>query len=571
MFSLKSLNLGYIRRLIGYAFKHNSLFYLAISLSVVSVILELVAMSVLFPLSQLATGQTLGSDFIVRSINFVGLNPSIRIFLLVFISLFFFRILMMLAGDGLIAYLGKKVQSQLSSEAFKNIMTVFEIQEIEKKSIGYFISLAGDETARAGGLIVILSKFVNLLILSFLYYFAILIYSPTIALVVVLFLILSFLASINILKTIGKLGIRMVDESQANSSMFLDSLNGFRSVKAFSAEPYVIEKYETSIFQYVGRTQFLIDLLNLLGRLLPLIVLLFVFGCFIYFNGAGNNNADYAFAATLLVFLMRLLPTIGECANVFMKIISDAKAGKDVLEVIEAGYHHKAQSTSGKDLNEAVRKIEICNIHYSYNKIDDVLRNFNYVLECGNSYALVGQSGVGKSTLMDLLLRFHLLDSGKIMINGTSMSEISLQSLRKKILLLGQETIIFNDTVFKNICFGLDHNLDSIRRASQLSEIEETIETLPQKYETILQYRGSNLSGGQRQRIGLARALLRQPEVLILDESTSALDQNTRDRVVSNILQEYQERIVIFVTHDTSITRKVDHIIEIKRDELDIV
>jgi ABC-type multidrug transport system fused ATPase/permease subunit len=190
------------------------------------------------------------------------------------------------------------------------------------------------------------------------------------------------------------------------------------------------------------------------------------------------------------------------------------------------------------------------------------LEHFSAVFERGKAYAIVGESGAGKSTLLDLLLGFYRPDSGSIYLNERDITTISLKDLRSRIVLLGQETMIFNDTIARNITYGYDASAERVRQAAQTATIDEVIQTLPQGYDTILQYRGTNLSGGQRQRIGIARALLRKPDVLLFDESMSALDPTTKDTLLDTIIATNRDKIIIFVSHDPAIREKVDEVIE---------
>src|SRR5262249_9044562 len=158
----------------------------------------------------------------------------------------------------------------------------------------------------------------------------------------------------------------------------------------------------------------------------------------------------------------------------------------------------------------------------------------NIRLQKGRSYALVGPSGSGKSTLLDLLLGFYAPSRGEIFVNKEPLELIAPSSLRKKVVLVSQDAAIFNDTVMNNLCLGMNVDQINVERACQIACIDEFVAGLPAGYNTVLNYKGTNLSGGQKQRIGIARAVLRRPDVLLLDESTSALDVETRKTVVSN-------------------------------------
>jgi ABC-type multidrug transport system fused ATPase/permease subunit len=154
---------------------------------------------------------------------------------------------------------------------------------------------------------------------------------------------------------------------------------------------------------------------------------------------------------------------------------------------------------------------------------------------------------------------------GGFRLNGSPAELCTVKELRQRIVLVSQDTTIFNDTIANNVRFGLGAPLEKIKHACRIACIHDFIAGLPQGYETVLSYRGTNLSGGQKQRLGLARAIMRSPEVLLLDESTSALDAGTRDLVVASLLSYAQSRIVLFVTHDHWLMSQVDVVLDMGR------
>jgi ABC-type bacteriocin/lantibiotic exporter with double-glycine peptidase domain len=176
---------------------------------------------------------------------------------------------------------------------------------------------------------------------------------------------------------------------------------------------------------------------------------------------------------------------------------------------------------------------------------------------------VVGASGSGKTTFFDLLLGFYAPDRGEVCVNGMPVQRIDNPSLRARIVLVGQQVAIFNDSIAGNVRFGAEASEQQIRAACQAACVEDFVQALPERYETLLSFQGSNLSGGQRQRIGIARGLLRDAEVLLLDECTAGLDPETRDRVVSNILRLYRDRIVVFATHDKEVVSHVSEVLSL--------
>ncbi|HEY9900089.1 MAG TPA: ABC transporter ATP-binding protein [Pantanalinema sp.] len=558
--------LTYLSSLIRFAFRHNRLFYLVVFLSVLSVFVELLAMNSLFPLASFAGGKPLpASDLTVRALAFLGLTPGIRVFVQLFAFLFMLRLLTQLVSQGLAAYLAKRLHAQLSSQAFSTFVKDYSIEEIESKSIGTFISLAGDEAFRASTVIVTLSTFLSLLLLALFYFAAIAYHSPMTGAAVVAFLLVTFVSMLGIFRKSQALGARKVDESRAVNSFFLDALNGLRAVKAFSAEGYVTGTYRQQIFRYT-RTLFLSDFLTHVSRTAPVVILLLVLLAFSIGNPAAfQDGLDFAFWVTMLFFLIRFFPVVGQCLNVFLSILADARIGKNVTALIDRAGDALPQAQ--RVLDRKVEAVRLTDVSFGYGEGPNVLQQLNLSFEHGHSYAIVGPSGSGKSTLLDLLLKFYTLSEGDIRFDDCSIHALQTESLRARVVLLGQQTTIFNDSVLNNVKLGFEAEPAQVEEACRLACIDAEIMALPRGYQSQLNYQGSNLSGGQRQRIGIARALLRRSDVLILDECTSALDQGTCHAVVENILSHARDRIVIFVTHDPWIVGRVDHVIDLERHE----
>lgn len=556
------VHLKYLRSLFGYAFRHNRLLYVSLGLSVVSVCLELAAMSILMPLASITSGDSpSGSAFAVRFLEDLGIRPEGRSLLLLFIALFAARVLTQFLSQGLIIYTGRRLLLQLTSQAFSALVRSVPIKELEERSIGYFISLAGDEANRASNLILITGQFVSTLLLGSLYFLAIVSYSRSVALSVVIFLLVSVLLLANAFRVSHRLGIRQIEQSQSANSIFLDALNSLRSVRSFSAENYVTNSYYGQIRSYM-RTLAFIDIISLSARLGPAF-LLFLAGAGVALLPAVTSrfSLDLPFVVTIVILLLRFFPIAGQTLNLSLRIIADLRAGRDVTRIIS---EHRAlpQSNFGQEVTATIEHIEARHIDFSHLDGKPVLKDFNVALSRGKSYAIVGRSGSGKSTFLDLLLGFYAPDKGSISINGIDSAELNKSEIRRRILLVSQDAAIFNDTVANNLKLGMDVAQDELERACTIACIHDFILTLPSGYETVLQYRGSNFSGGQKQRIGIARAILRRPDVLLLDEGTSALDSTTREQVVSNLQAALRDRILLFVTHDAFVADKVDQVFD---------
>ena len=191
-----------------------------------------------------------------------------------------------------------------------------------------------------------------------------------------------------------------------------------------------------------------------------------------------------------------------------------------------------------------------------------ILSDFSCTFEKGKSYAIAGPSGVGKSSLVDLMLKFFVPQDGTIRVNGRDIAQLSSESLRQRIVLCEQVVRIFHGSIAENVAYGKDLARTDIDRALAHVGLQEALAALPAGADTVLSFQGSNLSGGQRQRVGVARALVRSADVLVLDESTNALDYETRKKIMDTLLASYKDRILIFVTHDPYVVERVDHVIE---------
>ena len=529
-------------------------------LAVFSVVVELVAMASLLPLSLIAVGQSIsGGTAWARIFPFLSVEPTFSNAMLLFLSMFATRLASQFANNALSIYWGKKIQAELSARAFSMILKNIALRDIEKKTAGHFINLAGDETARAGAMVITANQLIAALLLSLVYLISLFVLSIWVGTVVSVFLAVVFLSLLGLFRKSQLLSASQLVQAKIAHSVFLDALNGIRSVRAMSAEEYVAHKYEGIIHRYT-RTHLLIEVISSIARFVPAILLLAVAAAAVLAGLiAPQGLAEIAFIVTTLAFLLRFFPAVGQALNLFLRFITDAKAASDVTNILDGKEDHSGGIRD--PLQNGVQNVELSNLAFGYDHSKPVFKGLSASFSKGRSYAIVGPSGTGKSTLLDLLLGFYQPDVGTIRVNGVSLPEIGDRNSRKHILLVGQQTTILNDTIYNNVRFGMDVRDEEVENACVAACIDEDIRMLELKYNTVLSYQGSNLSGGQRQRIGIARAILRNPDVILLDESTSGLDADTRDRVVANVLERYKDKIVIFSTHDQAIMQRVDEIV----------
>ena len=553
---------NYLLVILKYSFKNFPGIYFCFFLTIVSVGIELLAMSSLMPLSSLLTGDEMRDTVIINLITYLGIKVEPYTLLLSFVSLFLLRMVTYLIVNGLYIHYCRELQGRLSSDGLKSILCNLALVEIEEKSIGHFNSLAGDESSRASQILLNILIFTNAATLSIFYIVAIYLYSGKTLLVLIIFFGFCLLSLSSVIIKSYKLGEQHIKESKKANSIFIDAMSNIRSIRSFNSELFVSEHYFDSMSKYM-RTLFRVDYLNIISKMLPVIILLILSGVFfVYQKATIREGINLAFFITIIFYLLRFFPAIGICLTSALRIISDTKAGKDVVSVVS---RVEEKDKRGYKFVENLESISLKNVFFAYGKNKPVLKNYEAMFNSGETYALVGSSGSGKSTLANILLGFYEVDEGTVKLNNVPINMITRSSLRNRIILLSQKTVAFNDTIFKNLTFGSDMGEDEVWNSLEKVDLLETIKNLPQGLETELQYQGTNLSGGQLQRIGIARALLRNPDVVIFDESFSGLDSVTKMKILNNIKKFGEKKILIFITHDQEIMSFVDKIIDLEK------
>lgn len=299
-------------------------------------------------------------------------------------------------------------------------------------------------------------------------------------------------------------------------------------------------------------------------RSLPGIVLLLT-AAWITRPGSEMNEAE-TFLLAVTVIVIRVFAALGQVISNGTQLITDLRAMHDIDAVIGVG--DDTVSLPGPKAPHAPEKIitlELNDINFVYPGRSPIFRSANFRFEAGRTYALVGPSGTGKSTLADLILGLIDPQKGELRINGTTRSAATL---RNQVLLVEQQPRIFSTTLRDNLLFGIQVSDEVLWDALELVGLAHNVREMPDGLDTVLAYQGENFSGGQRQRIGVARALIRRPDVLVLDEATSALDTVTRDILIANIHNRMREGIVLYITHDHDIVSRADVLVDLERPEV---
>jgi len=350
-------------------------------------------------------------------------------------------------------------------------------------------------------------------------------------------------------------------------SILDETLGGIRIIKAFVAEKILKNRFvslNNTLFGIIKKMAARRDLASPLTELLGVVVLCVIiyFGANLIDKGSLNPGDLIAFIA---MFAMMINPAKALSSS-FFNVQTGSAAIERIEELLNAPV--KVEDMGTKKLEAFESGIEFKNVSFSYNE-KLVLRNINLVIPKGKTVALVGSSGAGKSTLADLIPRFHDTTQGEILVDGINIKNYSIQSVREKIGIVSQEPILFNETIGNNIALAdPDASMEAIAQAAKIANAHQFIDSKPEKYDTNIGDRGAKLSGGEKQRLTIARAVLKNPLILILDEATSSLDTESERLVQDAINNMMQNRTSIVIAHRLSTVRNADEIVVLNKGEI---
>lgn len=355
------------------------------------------------------------------------------------------------------------------------------------------------------------------------------------------------------------------------TNLLYETISGVKIVKAFGMEEYENKKFFNGTLSYFKKTLGMVRVRNLsspVTEFLSVVVgaLIIYYGGKIVIEGGGLKASEFL---GFLFAIFQLMTPIKELSGVNNRIQESSAAGERIFEIIDIEPAIKNIETPISK-NDFTRNIIFDNIAFHYSDSDElVLKDVSFEVKKGEIIALVGPSGGGKSTLVDLLPRFYDPTSGAIYYDGIDIKNIKIEDLRKLLGIVTQETILFNESIKNNIAYGLEnYSFDKIVEASKMANAHSFIEELPDGYDTIIGERGLKLSGGQRQRLSIARALLKNPAIMIFDEATSALDNQSEMLVQEAIERLMQNRTTFVIAHRLSTIRNATKILVIDKGKI---
>lgn len=370
-------------------------------------------------------------------------------------------------------------------------------------------------------------------------------------------------------KKIRKTGGRIQECTADITSVLQESVASASVIKSFVREDYEVDRFDVE-----NKANFRANMKNaqLMATLTPVVELVAAIGVTMIIWYGGNNVINGTITAGSLVAFLTYAVNISNPIKRLTRVIGNIQkalaAAQRVFMIIDMP-EEIAESRDAKQLPEVSGKVEFQNVSFAYNDKGNVITDLSFSVKPGEVIAIVGPSGAGKSTIANLLPRFYDVNKGDIKIDGHSVREVTLDSLREQVGIVPQETMLFNGSVYNNILYGrLDATKEEIEAAAKAANAHDFIMQLTDGYETKLGDRGVNLSGGQRQRIAIARAILKNPRILILDEATSALDTES-ERVVQEALDRLMVgRTSFVIAHRLSTVKNADKILVLEKGNL---
>lgn len=462
--------------------------------------------------------------------------------------------------------------NNIRSDVFSKIITL-PISFLEQRRVGELTSRITSDVSQLQGLLSFTLAEIFRQIATLIVGMSILFYTSW---KLTLFMLATFpvlvVASVFFGRHMRKLSRKAQDELAAANVVVEETLQSVNVVKAFTNEPLEINRYKTILQRVVDLSLYAATFRG--GFVSFIIFALFGGIVGVVWYGAALVQAGEFGLSDLFTFILYTTfigASISGMGDLYAQINKTIGASERIFEILEETPEVSVEEALNAQPSLIEGNITYDNIHFSYPSRADlpVLKGISFHINAGEKIALVGYSGAGKSTIIQLLMRFYDYQSGEILVDGKSIHDYGISELRKNIAIVPQEVMLFGGTIYENIAYGKPTaSREEIHDAARRAHASEFINTFPERYETIVGERGIKLSGGQRQRIAIARAILKDPKILILDEATSSLDAESEKLVQIALDELMKNRTTIVIAHRLATIRKVDTIYVIREGRI---
>ena len=470
---------------------------------------------------------------------------------LLILFLFILKNLTKYLGNNVNVRLGEGISKSIRDQLFRKMMSL-SMDYFNRSKVGDNISFITNSVATMNGAVspIFLTVFRQPIEIA-LFLAVLFSYSPFLTMIAFSTSIGSLLIIKLSTKAIKMYASRMLFSMHALTSLIQEMISGIRLVKTTASEDKATNQFEQETQRYVKasvKNQKLVDLVPVLNEILAISAL-----CAVLYVG-GNQVYDKELKPqelmTFLFALFSIMSPIAQLTNTPAVIQKGIVAAESVFDIID---QQPTVKNGNNSIHTFTSSIAVDNLHFSYDGNHEVLHNIHLNIDKGKTIALVGQSGSGKSTMSDLIVRLYDPNKGSICIDGINIKEFSIEEYRQLFGIVSQDSFLFNDTIAENICFGKNIiSEDEMIYAAKMANAHDFIISLPMGYQTKIGDRGVLLSGGQKQRLAIARALVRKPQILIFDEATSALDAESEHLVQEAIHNLLHGRTALIIAHRLS-------------------
>lgn len=574
-------------RVFTYIKQYKSEAFLYILFIVLSIIFSLVSLGMLFPfLEMLFNGEKPGAtgfignsenatvrfvrNQLIASIDARGKDGTLALICAFIVASIFFKNLFLYLAYRVLNPLKNKIVNRIRDELYDKILHL-PIGFFTEKKKGDVISRMTNDVSEVENSVIgtlegwvrdplnIIITLITLLIISVELTLFVLICIPLVALVIG-----------RITKSLRKQSQEIAVHHAEAVSILDETLSGLRVIKAFNSEMLLKTRFfknNDGMMQVKNKVGYRKDLASPMSEFLGVLIFVLI----LYFGGQLVFNKELGLTGSLLLTYLGVFYNMINPTKTLSTSFSNMRKGAAAIDRIEEILKTKNtvdDNINGKKLDAFNNSIELRNVSFAYDSVD-ILRNINLTIDKGKTIALVGSSGAGKSTLADLIPRFHDVSSGELLIDGINIKEYSLKSVRDQISIVTQEPILFNDTITNNILLGKQSaSQQEVEEAAKVANAYNFITKKEKGFDTNIGDRGSKLSGGERQRLTIARAVVKNPPILILDEATSSLDTESERLVQDAINNMMQHRTSIVIAHRLSTIRHADEIIVLQKGEI---
>lgn len=371
-------------------------------------------------------------------------------------------------------------------------------------------------------------------------------------------------------KQMGPRYLRILRRSNSISGLLTDTIPGVRIIKAFTSEKQAVDKFDRYCDDWLNEQDGIAKITSIFPSIVTFLV---TCGSLIIWFSGGTYviNGTKGFSTGLLVSFISYASMFYNPVNFFANFTDTYRntlaSAENILEILDAEPEHDFGKNIIPDRLDG--KIEFRNVNFSFDRSKKVLSNIDLTIEPGDVVGIVGTTGSGKSTLINLIMRYYDDYDGEILIDGNDLRKIDMQYYRNQIGYVQQEPLMFKDTIFNNIAYGAPNpHVEQVLRAADIANAHGFISRLPDGYDTLLGERGTGLSGGEKQRISIARAIMKNPSILILDEATAAVDSETEKLIQEAIDRLIKGRTTLMIAHRLSTLKNANKIVVVDKGKI---